>query len=735
MKNNSLYPAVLLGALLGVSHALAQCTIMGISGLNLDLKFILSESVVYILAGGVLGLILQTISLILGPLFSARGENSQSRTSAGPLRPVPILVLYFAGLVTYSILVLVYRTKAYAWQNILPVLAASGLILWLFLRFVLRRALTPSARVISIVTVSFLACATNAYLVLSPEIVSEKDAMIFGLAAVSPVIAGAALVLALGKLNFAAKGWLSNQKAVFGIALPALLAVNLLAWCSVMPCRAGWFIFESSVTRAEKSAKSRPNILLLVFDTLRADYMELFGCLDRTMPFLEGFATERSTEYRLVRSHSPWTLPSHASIFTGTHPARHGAHRPFVDDKNPPPVAYPLGRELPTLAQLLAGLGYSTSCVSANYGPLGIQFGLNRGFEYYDARPGAWYYILKLSPARGMFNNLLYRMSKNEENEPGILGLLPVVSHSRWEPPYRRADEIKNQILSRLNDTSSSGRPYFLFANFMDPHFPYLPPREFNRFFTREFGENMSGNHPAELFQRAYQALREGRMPDEDLGRLEALYKGELLFLDSQIEDLLRKMELGGFLDNTLVILTSDHGEAFGEHGFLKHGDTLYENQLLVPLIIRYPECLQNKVQPLADNFQHIDLLPSILKLLGADIPDQVEGLAYGEGENYTVSEVYNPSYAPKRKQELKSLGDWHYKYIRSSRGEEELYDIQADRGEKVNLLAAKSAIADSLGGILARWEEKYPGAREIADHPRLRKEDIERLKSLGYVK
>ena len=249
MKNNSIYQAVLLGALLGMSHALAQCTMMGISGLSLDLRFILSESVVYILAGGVLGLVLQTVSSILSPLLAGRRENSQSELSAGSGRPVSILVLYFAGLVAYSILVLVFRTKSYSWQNILPVLAVSGLIFWLFLRFVSRRVLILAAWVVSIVTVSFLACATCAYLVLAPEIISENGSLIFGLAVVSPFLAGVVLVPAVGRLNFMARGWLSNQRVVYGAALPVLLAVNILAWCSVMPCRAGWFIFESTVTR------------------------------------------------------------------------------------------------------------------------------------------------------------------------------------------------------------------------------------------------------------------------------------------------------------------------------------------------------------------------------------------------------------------------------------------------------------------------------------------------------
>ena len=734
MEKNSTLTVALLGALLGISHALAQCTMMGISGLNLDPKFILSESIIYILAGIILGLILQTISLMLRFFPWARSKDRESSPSARPGWLIPVLILYFAGMITYSILVIVFRVKSYSWQDILPVLAASVIIFWGFMRFILGRQLTPAARVISLVTVSFLACGTSAYLLFSPEIISENGSFLFALASVSPFLAGVVLILAIGKLNFTAKGWLADQKAVFGAALPALLIVNILAWFIVMPCRARWFVFEYSVTQAEKSDKSRPNILLIVFDTLRADYMELFGCPDRTMPFVADFARENSTEYKLVRTHSPWTLPSHACIFTGTHPARHGAHWPFVGDKDPPPVAYPLGRELPTLAQLLARLGYSTSCISANYGPLGVQFGLHRGFGYYDARPGAWYWILRLSLLRGTFNNLLYRMSKDRASKPGILALLPVISHSRWEPPYRRADEINNEILSRLKEVALSGKPYFLFANFMDPHFPYLPPKGFNRFFHSEFGPDISGMNPTEIFLRANKAMSEGGVSD-DISRLEALYKDELLFLDSQFESLFRRMQLEGFLDNTLIILTSDHGEAFGEHGFLKHGDTLYENQLLVPFIIRYPESLQNVAQPLADNFQHIDLLPTLLKLLGAKVPAEVEGLAFGEGENYTVSEVYNPSYDPERKQELKSLADWHYKYIRSSKGEEEFYDLQADAGEQENILAERSAIADSLKEILDIWEEKYPGAEKIADNPLLRKEDIEKLRSLGYVK
>ncbi len=290
----------------------------------------------------------------------------------------------------------------------------------------------------------------------------------------------------------------------------------------------------------------RPNLLLVVLDTVRADHLASYGHTRVTTPALDAFASAHATRYANARSTSSWTLPSHASLFTGLQPDEHGATRPRSED-DPDAVelqAWPARRlrdDVPTLAGRLTEHGYRTAAFLANGSFLRHEYGLDRGFERYDDRKSAWH-------------NRYTALAQ-------ILGHAARVGFL----PYRDARTITDCALEWLNE-GRDGAPFFLMLNYMDAHAPYLPHVS-----TRDaFGPEQ----PADLHS----------VPRE-LNPLQ--YDRELLYLDAQLARVWAALEELDLFDDTVVIVTSDHGEAFGEHGFTLHGWNLFDETLRVPLFVK----------------------------------------------------------------------------------------------------------------------------------------------------
>jgi len=295
--------------------------------------------------------------------------------------------------------------------------------------------------------------------------------------------------------------------------------------------------------------RGAPSILLIILDTVRAQSLSLFGHAEPTSPQLARLAAG-GTRFDLAASTAPWTTPSHATMFTSRYLPQHGAD--WRSD---------MADSLPTLAEVLAAHGYRTGGFSANKVHAGRSFGFARGFHHFEdymVSPGE----LANSTSLGRFvmGNRRLRRFVDTQQLPG----------------RKSADDVNASLLHWVD--RGADRPFFAFVNYYDAHFPYLPPEPF----ATAFGASRT---PPSLRLRLYRFLRPTAWPRPS----EKAYDASIAYLDDRLGRLFDELAGRGILDHTLVIVTADHGEEFGEHGLWGHGDNLYLPNLHVPLVLRLP--------------------------------------------------------------------------------------------------------------------------------------------------
>lgn len=418
-------------------------------------------------------------------------------------------------------------------------------------------------------------------------------------------------------------------------------------------------------------SEAAPNILLIILDTVRAMNLSLFGYGRPTSPNLTAIASE-GTVFSQAYSTSPWTLPSHASMFTGR----------YVHDMSADWLVA-LNDRWPTLAEVLGQAGYRSVGISANTDYASREVGLGRGFVHFEDYPLTLPHILRSTPmTRMVARNRTLRRALGLDGGFGRR-LAPVITDRlvRW---LDRHDE----------------RPYFAFLNYYDAHRPYWPPEEYRqRFVPDGEGYDSRPNRRAEP--------GDDTLPEKTDWAINA-YDGSLAYLDDQIRILLQTMEESGLLDNTLVIITSDHGEEFGEHGVFDHGNSFYRQAVHVPLIIRFPGHVPAGSR--IDTPVSLAALPAtIMELIGLEKhPFPGHSLAplwQSPGrpgpQSPVVSEVRKvvrqPEWYPASQGNLAAIVKGPWRYIRNlETGVEELYDYRLDAVEARDL-AGDTAAASSL--------------------------------------
>jgi arylsulfatase A-like enzyme len=433
-----------------------------------------------------------------------------------------------------------------------------------------------------------------------------------------------------------------------------------------------------------------PSALLIVLDTVRADRMSAYGHERDTTPGLDAFARDHATRYDEARSTSSWTLPSHASLFTGLFPGEHGVTHPRGGDltrgatwvRPPPPTT-----AVPTLAERLRSRGYQTAAIVAN-NMLGSWSGLDRGFERYDDR--------KSVNLRGY--HLLGQVGGRRE----------LIGHR----PYRDAGVITDLALAWL-DEERREEPFFLMLNYMDAHTPYAPPKPFDRMFSDERPDDPTAS--------------------QDLALAPLLYDRELAYLDAEVTRLLDGLAERGLLDDVLVVVTSDHGEAFGEHDTWAHDWTLYEEQLRVPLLVKPPGGRSAPVE--TEPVTGADVHDLVLEHLGVELEEREPrgGLV---GEWYYTETLHKPAGIPGRTEEemARDLLAWTEagrKVIVSSTGEVEAFDLASDPGELRPLELDAEELEAARARAQAWWTANPPPPPSDTT---LDAATIGRLRDLGYV-
>jgi arylsulfatase A-like enzyme len=465
------------------------------------------------------------------------------------------------------------------------------------------------------------------------------------------------------------------------------------------------------------SVSGRPNVLLVVLDTVRADHLSVYGYGRRTTPNLENWAQE-GVLFRNAISAADVTLSSHASIFTGLYTSWHGAH--------PTPDASDLGRLEPsfrTLAEILSDAGYSTLAVLANYGYLRPEFGVAQGFGFYDVR---W-------PVKTM----------GSADHSSLRKLLrPVLDHvvptDELDRQYRRGDQITDGGLRVIKAMQGRNDPFFLSLNYMDAHDPYTPPPPYRDLFPGRI-PSFERSRITEL-RRELAKHRRPKDADAILNYLVSRYDAGIAFMDSELKRLFDGMKQVGLYDNTLIIVTSDHGEAFGEHDDLGHPASVHQELVHVPLLIKYPRSVPSEAgRQIEATVSGVDLLPTVLDTIGIVLPPNLQGqslrtLGPDDARVVMAESFLNSSLLRSRRRidlVQRALYQGQRKLIGSTNGQTQLYDLQLDPSESQDIYHAENSTAIQFTHVLEKWIQAVPRARPSR---KMAPQSMDRLRSLGYL-
>jgi len=440
--------------------------------------------------------------------------------------------------------------------------------------------------------------------------------------------------------------WLGVVVMAIGLGLPCL------QW--VAPQRV-----LASLPQADPDA---PNVLLIVMDTVRSENLSVYGYHRSTTPQMEQLA-KRGVVFDWAISTAPWTLPSHASMFTGRY------HYEMSAD-----WLTPLDGADATLAEVLSDRGYMTGGFVANLEYCSSATGLARGFSHYEDYPVLLSDLVAHGPLGRLIVSRDWGCELFGESRAGV---------------RKSAQEINHAFLGWLDQDAVEGRPFFAFLNYYDAHDPYVPPKPYDT----EFATRSPADPTLEM---GYD------YSDEEVQAMQDAYDGGIGYMDDQIGQLLDELKRRGTLDNTLVIITSDHGEQFKEHGIMGHGNSLYMPSVHVPLLI----CLPDRVaagKRITEAVTLRDLGATIMDLTGFDgSPQPLPGSSLSRfwqdsntiddkvSASPVLSEVHyvanNPSRYPVSQGDMKSVVARGYQYIVQGNGVEQLYDLGLDPWAKNDL-------------------------------------------------
>ena len=418
-------------------------------------------------------------------------------------------------------------------------------------------------------------------------------------------------------------------------------------------CPLAWSLVLLAAGCGASSSGDVQNLLLVTFDTTRADHLGLMGRREAHTPILDGLA-ERGVLFETCITPAPITLPSHSSLLSGLEPFHHGARNNGT---------HVLPDKVETLAEVLSRAGFETGAVISAM-VLDSRHGLDQGFDHYD------------DDLTGAESKALFAFLETSA-----------------EDTARRAREW----LAGRGD-----QRWFLWVHFFDPHADYQPPAE-------------------------YLELTQG-----------SRYDGEIAYADAQLGTILDAIEERGEIEDTLVAMTSDHGESLGEHGENTHGLFVYDATTRVPLILSHPSLVAGKrVQEVV---RTVDVMPTVLELLDVASGGVLDGsslasVARQAGVRPRAVEAYSEGMVPLYNHgwsDLRALRDADRRYIRAPRAE--LYELEADAGELNNLLPGREQDAriyvQRLAGLLPDREEDSQTV-ELADlDPKMRAD----LDALGYL-
>ena len=523
----------------------------------------------------------------------------------------------------------------------------------------------------------------------------------------------AAPLLGLGLLL--AGRWLYSRRAW----LPAPAGLAIIALAITLPELSGNAASERTPDVSAPSRPDAPDVVLVVLDTVRADHVGAYGYPRDTTPSFDRLAAE-GTIYLDATAPATWSLPSHASLFTGRFPSGHQAHgeHRYLD----------VGE--PTLAETLAAAGYDTRCFTANAW-ISDTLGLTRGFAWSDE---AWR-TGEVGRTRLFAFKLLDRLGLGAEDKGGgaVAG-----NFERWAA-----------------DTPAEARPTFAFLNFVEAHFPYHQvPADYLARFTDTPRAQLT-----ELSTRLLDAQFGGEPPDPETSVRPAIdmYDAGLAYADSLVERLVGALRRRGTLDRTVLIVMSDHGELLGEFGAYGHGHSISEPESRVPLLIRYPGRVPAGTR-VSIPVSTVGVYATILDLVGIEPPPSLQvdsllpAIAGGPPGGPVISERFAGDIATaqsegvqaaqpllRRDVRFRSYRVGEHKFIEDSNGGLYFFDLSEDPGELENRAEQRASDVARLRSELDGWQlalglPKIDAPVAAGGVPELDADARERLKALGYL-
>ncbi|MEJ7604833.1 MAG: sulfatase [Bryobacteraceae bacterium] len=504
----------------------------------------------------------------------------------------------------------------------------------------------------------------------------------------------------------------SSQRRLpkLAMSLVILFALSGLALSGLLKPGAAW---EAPLSTAHPGPK--PNVILIVMDTVRADHLSVYGYGRKTSPNLETFA-KSATVFTNATATADWTLPTHSSMFTGLYPKRHGAH--FQDEH-----VVSLDQKFETLAERLSRKGFATSAIVANSPVVSKSFGLHQGFQHFDQ---SW-------------NPFVVGWSSRLPNTlRGTVGRLRRFMPSPVFTDCRTADKVNAAVYKVIPELQAKERPFFLFLNYMEAHSPYPVPAPFDKFYGQ--------SRPVRDFEPWYDFEEEVLAGKRSLtvaekNEIAGWYDSALTALDSELNRLFEYLKSRDLFDGSLIVITADHGEALGARGLLEHGGlSLYRDQIHIPMIVKFPGQRAGSVD--RNVVSQVDIVPSVLDVLGYGVPAGLEGRSLARatgGDDRLVFSISHPQpdvykLNPKRfKVTHEAALSNDRKFITSTDGTRQLYDLSADAAEENNLATREISSLASFETSMREWRKSATTNAEGTPAP-ISPEALERLKSLGYV-
>ncbi|MFB6357185.1 MAG: sulfatase, partial [bacterium] len=478
-----------------------------------------------------------------------------------------------------------------------------------------------------------------------------------------------------------------------------------------------WFYSHDITSKTEGSAhQNQYNVLVLLVDTVHARRLSTYGFEKQTSPELTQFA-KHSLTYENAFSHSSWTKPSIATLFTGLYPPVHGTVSRHTK----------LPQNIRTLPGIFDKHGYRTMGITTN-SFIRKRSGFHRGFNQFYER------TYPHPQQRGQ----IYQLLKGTYFEHLML------SRDVKMTSARKTNDLAIKWLQKNKQHQS---PFFMYLHYMDPHQPYRPPKDYlgDRTINPNFTfYKYASKHIYEFgspYKEPYPFYNHEIPAPEILRQVQYRHHSEIRYWDHQFGRLIDFLRSSNQFNNTLIVVTSDHGEEFFQHGNWEHGHSLFNEQLHVPLIVRLPGNHKPKKQRVSHPVTHLDLRKSILQFMNMKTRNQQKSMTlpgFPSADTPTTNrQFYATNLGRTKNNQFRSVYKWPYKLIRIDHGQKtawRLYNLNQDYKEQNNLITTQSDTFSRLRTNLEQWFKRKRSQSYNPETITFDAREKERLKGLGYM-